>query len=294
MAREESIFDELARGLADGSVTRAKALKLMGAALVGGTLGSVGIGEAAAAPGGCKRNGKKCKKDTQCCSGNCVNKTCAACPSGTTPCGTECCQTGASCVDGTCCPDAQVCATGTTLTCCAEGEQCVEGVCGPACIPLGSGPCTDFAQCCGISVCDANGTCCASGNQRCTVDSECCGDFTCQESQCLPVCLENGFICSTSGPPPCCSGSCVNGTCACPSGTVELSNGTCARPCDPGADEPCPEFTCACVSDNSGGTYCFAAGGSQTSCPTDSQCPPGEFCAPTGPGGGNGVCVRAC
>jgi hypothetical protein len=50
MARENGFFDDLARGLADGSITRGKALRLMGAALVGGALASVGIGEAAAAP----------------------------------------------------------------------------------------------------------------------------------------------------------------------------------------------------------------------------------------------------
>jgi hypothetical protein len=70
-ARERS-FDELARGLANGSISRGKALKLMGAALVGGTLGSLGIGGiAAAAPPGCRHNGKQCKRDKQCCSGNC-------------------------------------------------------------------------------------------------------------------------------------------------------------------------------------------------------------------------------
>jgi hypothetical protein len=64
--------DELARGLASGALSRRKALRLMGAALVGGTLASLGgIGEAAADPPGCKRNGKHCKKDTQCCSGDC-------------------------------------------------------------------------------------------------------------------------------------------------------------------------------------------------------------------------------
>jgi hypothetical protein len=41
-------FDELASGLASGSISRGKALKLMGAALVGGTLASLGIGEAGA------------------------------------------------------------------------------------------------------------------------------------------------------------------------------------------------------------------------------------------------------
>ena len=50
-ARERS-FDELAVGLSSGKLSRGKALKLMGAALVGGTLASLGIREAAGAPGG--------------------------------------------------------------------------------------------------------------------------------------------------------------------------------------------------------------------------------------------------
>jgi hypothetical protein len=69
-ARERS-FDELARGLASGNLSRAKALKLMGAALVGGTLSSLGIGGVAAAAPPCRPTGRKCKRDTQCCSGNC-------------------------------------------------------------------------------------------------------------------------------------------------------------------------------------------------------------------------------
>jgi hypothetical protein len=35
---EEGFFDELARGLADGSLTRSKVLRLMGAAFVGSAL----------------------------------------------------------------------------------------------------------------------------------------------------------------------------------------------------------------------------------------------------------------
>ena len=74
-------FDELATGLASGSISRGKALRLMGAALVGGTLASLGMGgEAAAAPVGCKRDGKKCKDSSQCCSLNCVDGICQACP----------------------------------------------------------------------------------------------------------------------------------------------------------------------------------------------------------------------
>jgi hypothetical protein len=53
MAREtsESSFDELARGLASGNITRGKVLKLMGAALLGGTLTSFGVGGVAPSRG---------------------------------------------------------------------------------------------------------------------------------------------------------------------------------------------------------------------------------------------------
>ena len=87
-AREQS-FDALATELASGSISRGRALKLMDAALVGSTLASLGMGGVAAAAEDdqgededCKRNGKKCKKDKQCCSGNCDSGTCAACPAG--------------------------------------------------------------------------------------------------------------------------------------------------------------------------------------------------------------------
>ena len=69
-ARERS-FDELARALANGSISRGRALRWMGAALVGGTLSSLGLGEAAAAPK-CRPVGKRCKRNAQCCSQNCT------------------------------------------------------------------------------------------------------------------------------------------------------------------------------------------------------------------------------
>jgi hypothetical protein len=92
-------FDELTRGLARGTLSRGKAIRLMGAALLGGTLTSFGIGEAGADPIGCKRNGKKCKKDTQCCSGNCVSA-----PSGTCACKGlfSACNNNSECCSGTC------------------------------------------------------------------------------------------------------------------------------------------------------------------------------------------------
>jgi hypothetical protein len=78
MTREDrgaSSFDELAVGLSSGTLSRGKALRLMGAALVGGTLASLGIGEAGA-DDLCKPEGKKCRKDAQCCSGSCVDRKC--------------------------------------------------------------------------------------------------------------------------------------------------------------------------------------------------------------------------
>jgi hypothetical protein len=74
----ERSFGKLTRELASGTLSRSRALRLMGAALVGGALGSLGMREAAADQ--CKRNGKVCMKDNQCCSGNCEGGTCAPCP----------------------------------------------------------------------------------------------------------------------------------------------------------------------------------------------------------------------
>jgi hypothetical protein len=65
MARENS-FDELARGLAAGSVPRGKALKLMGAALVGGVLASIPRAVVAA---------PRCKQPSACCTCSLQDRT---------------------------------------------------------------------------------------------------------------------------------------------------------------------------------------------------------------------------
>jgi hypothetical protein len=117
MSQETSnrYFDELASGLASGSISRGRALRLIGAALVGGTLASLGIREAAADPPGCKRNGKHCKNDEQCCSRNCEGGKCAAaCLSngGTCTANDQCCSR--RCAGGMC---AEPCPAGTVLLC---------------------------------------------------------------------------------------------------------------------------------------------------------------------------------
>jgi hypothetical protein len=119
-ARERS-FDELARGLASGEVSRGKALRLMGAALVGGTLASLGIGEAAADL--CKRNGKACKKNSQCCSGICDEATDTCAPPE--------CQDASDCDDGDPCTD-DLCINGmcvNTPKTCDDGDPCTDDLC---------------------------------------------------------------------------------------------------------------------------------------------------------------------
>jgi hypothetical protein len=71
MTREDrgaSSFDELAVGLSSGTLSRGKALRLMGAALVGGALASI-PGIAWAKPN--RPAGAPCKHDKQCASGVC-------------------------------------------------------------------------------------------------------------------------------------------------------------------------------------------------------------------------------
>jgi hypothetical protein len=97
----ENTFDQLAKGLSSGEVSRGKALRLMGAALVGGTLAS--LGGVATADDECKPNGKKCRKDAQCCSGNCdsISRTCACRPNGGSCASNGQCCSG-NCESGTC------------------------------------------------------------------------------------------------------------------------------------------------------------------------------------------------
>ena len=101
----EHSFDELARGLASGSLSRRKALRLMGAALVGGALASI-PGVALAAP----------------------------CPSGQAPCGGSasrgrCCEEGLCCKGGArpfCCfaDFPKCCSARGQSACCAADEVC--------------------------------------------------------------------------------------------------------------------------------------------------------------------------
>jgi hypothetical protein len=113
-------FDALAKGLARGGVSRGKALKLMGAALLGGMLAS------APTVAGAKPKANKCNHDKQCPAGTtCVSNVCVT---PTAP------NTGPNllrcvCQDGT---QIDTCAS---LDCGSGIEQ--DAICVPLCAPRG-------------------------------------------------------------------------------------------------------------------------------------------------------------
>lgn len=102
-------FDALARGLAEGTLSRKRALMVIGAALVG----MFNIPEARE-----KRKRRHHKKSRVRVVG--VSPPCgstAECPQGTT------------CINGSCCEFAKACGFGKSATCCLDGQLCCNDTC---------------------------------------------------------------------------------------------------------------------------------------------------------------------
>jgi hypothetical protein len=126
LPREHSL-DELAKGLASGTLSRGRALKLMGGALLGGVLASV-PGLAGAAPSTVRGGKGPCSEGRTNCRGQCVDLS-----TNTNNCG-QCanvCSTGEDCLNGTCVdpnpppPPPPTCSSGDCSEC-APGYICVE------------------------------------------------------------------------------------------------------------------------------------------------------------------------
>jgi hypothetical protein len=190
----ELSLDELAKGLASGTLSRGKALRWMGGALLGAALASVpGVAWA----NDCRRLGRQCRRDSQCCSNNCISqgdvKVCA-CPEGKTACNERCVNLERN--DNHC---------GECFNRCDEDVECVEGVCG------GSSLCPPREECDALSACGPDGSCCCylstegpvlcssecvtcDGYQACTSTAECPAGFFCSRSCCglfcFPICGE--------------------------------------------------------------------------------------------------------
>src|SRR5215218_9172295 len=196
MAREEGFFDELARGLADGSITRGKALRLMGAALVGGTLGSLGIREASADRPGCKRIGKNCTRTDQCCGS-------LVCLSGT-------CQTPTTTTTET--PTTTTTETPTTTT-----TETPTTTTTPMCIPNG-GTCTAGGTPCCSGNC-SNGTCACPAGRTLLANGTCA--LVCTSNAVCPAC-GTSQICGQdiSGPAICTNDTVVGQACSAAIGDI--------------------------------------------------------------------------
>jgi hypothetical protein len=227
MARVEGFFDDLARGLADGTLSRGKALRLMGAALLGGTLGSLGIGEASADRPGCKRIGKNCTRDTQCCGSLvCVSETCQAQATTTTTSSTTSTSTSTtstSTTTPTTSTSTSTTSTSTTPMCLPNGVSCTSNTdcCRGRCA---SGACAE--PCPAGTVLLDNGTCATA----CTSISgtECSGCAACHGHFSGGV-FDNTSYCrgpSEDNPTPCQSD--LN----CPTGY--FCGGVCVTACSPG------------------------------------------------------------
>jgi hypothetical protein len=121
-----STFDEVAKGLAQGTITRGRALRLVGAGLISTILGSiVGSGIAEAAPR-CPSGGPGC--NAQCRhtgGGTCY---CVKLANGNTTCVVPFCG-GASCTRNNDCPSGWVCSR-TAARCCGRSSRYI---CVPKC-----------------------------------------------------------------------------------------------------------------------------------------------------------------
>ena len=165
------LVDDVSRIVAS-SVSRRKMLGMVGGAVGGAVLVSLGFRTAAF--------GAQSPNTTKC-------------PSGKTVCGTYCCDPQQICVDGLCCPPGYVNCSGK---CC--GGTCTNGMCcgknytycGGVCCPDGIVCCN--GKCCGSTsaVC-FNGTCCGSGiicNGVCCDPNEiCCDGKRCVDKHMSPI-----------------------------------------------------------------------------------------------------------
>ncbi len=129
-ATRQHSFDELARGLANGTVSRRRALKLLGGVLLGGALAAVPVlGGGSRGPSAFAQKKAEPGKGPPCPPGE------HPCPDGTcVPLGTPCEAPGQ---EGGCTPP---CASGETCClgiCCAPEQPCNSTPAGPICCPVG-------------------------------------------------------------------------------------------------------------------------------------------------------------
>jgi hypothetical protein len=304
---EDHHLDSLARGLANGSISRRKAIKFIAATTLGGILGLSGIGTASAKNKTCAQwcaavfgantpAAGRCTSDAAHGKGLCSSSSCGPATLPSSVCCTRNSSNNCTSYSGASCP----CDSGRCLTCdsstgtcvgCTSGQTCVNGsccvnanVCGSTCL---AAPC-DSSQC---LRCDpSTGTCvgCPSGetclNGSCCPNDQVCGSTcgcppgqTCVKGSCCANADVCGTTCCTSGE------TCVNGSC-CPIDQV-CGTGTSVTCCQTG-QTTCVDGTC-CPN-----AQVCSTGTSVTCCPEGRVCgESGECQCPIGTTLCNGNCV---
>jgi hypothetical protein len=208
----ELSLDELAKGLASGTLSRGKAIRWMGGALLGAALASVpGVAWA----DDCRRLGRQCRRDSQCCSRNCIrrgdDKVCG-CPQGQTRCKDRCVNRDRN--ENHC---------GACFNRCADGEKCVEGECqGGGCTgtPLTEGECDcgfvcpaddsaftcqDDPRCTCLETTEGTGFCGVQNQLICVNFMPCSSTSDCPETYQCVVGLDSPECCGTPVCAPPCS-----------------------------------------------------------------------------------------
>jgi hypothetical protein len=278
--RGESSFDELAKNLADGSISRRKALRFIGGAFVGGLLASIpGTAWAAKPPppskGGCPPGRTQCR-------GKCVDlqtdrNNCGRC--------SNVCSEQESCWGGTCCSSSrgeQFCEAGVgTRICCPPNTYC-------------AGPrlCCQFNQInCGGQCVSNDCQCCdfEDGQRCCPPDTYCAGFGLCcpfNETACGGQCVSTDCQEGTIFSPRTCR--CETAAAGC---TFAYECGGAVPFCGSGAE------TCLCTASVEGPVIC---GGNNCgpSCTSSAECEaifgPGAVCQAPGTGCCGQRCIPAC
>jgi hypothetical protein len=155
-----TLIDDISRVIAS-PVSRRQAFKMVGGAVGGALLASLGLGRATWALGADGEGDPKCPRFWVKCRGKCF-------PPGYNCCGTSVCNGDQICCSNShCCDDAK--------TCC------------------GSGCCDRHSTCCGNHTCCARNMACCNGRCCSSPSAKCCGGECCPEGYlcCGGKCVRN-------------------------------------------------------------------------------------------------------
>ena len=198
-------FDELTRSLAAVASRRRLLTTITSGALA--TLGTLLANDSGRAEHGCRHAGRACRRDGQCCSGDCLgNNTCrcaraSQCPQPTNPCKKAVCTGTGRCTfgnkaNGVICPDG-ICCGGNCVDHSTNPNNC--GECGHVC-QFTNATARCAAGSCVLDTCDSGYLDCDGiATNGCEVDSlsdenNCggCGNVcvsgTCEFGFCVAIC----------------------------------------------------------------------------------------------------------